>query len=254
MDQEIKEIAYARECAEKLIENFDKYGFLYDEKGKIEIRYSCPVSEILDDGLEGPMMDSEGVSMTLNPFDDENFCMNPRLDMHNIQAFKDLDIQEVSDMTSDMIVNRFLKYDIAQLIAMLRRGYNYTRMKSVSGALTDGILADLIAVAWQKQVLMLLKKYEGVDLTKQYKTVPFDFNYFLSDEFKESCKRQEEERKKKEDDIFNVIHDSYTEEERNNLMSTRLINAVNGRKEENLLPYEDIDSFITIAQIWAGIH
>lgn len=225
-EERMQAVFEALSVIEKLVDSYEKYGFLYDESGEIKMKYWCPYTSFEPDGEEGPLCDSEGHIMTEDPFEDWENQQYEYLAVHNPDVFKNITVQMLFSMDEKELMNKYFKWMLPKLLAMLRRGYHYAGQNPVNASLCDDELSAMLLYTWRRAVVDTLQKYEGVERTVIVKPFRFDADYFKSEEFKAECRRFREERKQKEADLLQVIRASFSDVEWNNLPSVRFMKAV----------------------------
>ena len=166
----------------KLLDEFDRFGHMYDYDGYVKSRYLG----IYEDLRDGKLCDNLGCELTMEPFalynfncdtlenEDEtadyespggdNFAYTHRyLNLHNGNSneFRSMTEQEVSRLTVQDITDKYVNGSILeQLIHMLRRGKNYAGEYPVSEMFGDDYLIEVIAFTWK---LILLGEIRARD-------------------------------------------------------------------------------------------
>lgn len=271
----------------KLLDKYYLYGFLYDEKGRIKMEYHHPYNEPLEDGSDGPLKDSDGCEMMGEKFlideftypDNKYLMLNPYLDVHCNVHFDKFDWKEIESLSNDKIKERFIGDDMKQLIAMLRRGYNYAMPDPVDKSLSDSYLEDMICFVWKMMVISTMnihdvkKKYfvPGNDYYKEdsdegYKwderhhysrikddedyvsVIPakIDFSYIFTDEYREKQKAKQEKIAQEEAEMMRIISISMTQQEHDNDPMNNIIKAINGEPQNAYTVTESEDGSIQL--------
>ena len=157
----------------QLLDNYYRYGFLYDKYGNLKSEFINVGCELQEDGSEGPLEDADGYEMAIEKYlyedyydlPDKYHFLNPYLDVHSNVHFDNQDYTEIKYMHFSKIKNRYIKDSMPQLIAMLRRGHNYAMTLPVDSALSDEYLENTICFIWQMLVLDTLNVH---DVKKKY--------------------------------------------------------------------------------------
>ena len=157
----------------QLLDNYYRFGFLYDDCGNLKPEYINIGCEILEDNSEGPLEDADGYEMAVEKYIVEEYFeqpdkyrfLNPYLDVHSNIHFDDQDWADIKNMHFSKIKQKFIGDSMKKLVAMLRRGHNYAMTLPVESALSDEYLEDTICFVWQMLVLDTLNVH---DVKKKY--------------------------------------------------------------------------------------
>ena len=159
----------------RLINDFDKFGHLYDTDGRLKdlYRHNCyDENGVLVDGfnmqpvtcnpfseynLKCSYNEDDSKDVILPWYVDSGFSQQYRaLNVHNGNSneFRNLKWADVMSMSVQDICNDYLTAEIMdQLIAMLRFGRNYATVEPVSYMISDSYLCEHIALVWKSILL-----------------------------------------------------------------------------------------------------
>lgn len=153
----------------KLLDDYYRFGHLYDQNGKLKERYFY-IYEYED----GYLYDICGKRLDIDPFYelDDYGDDNIYLWVHSNNGFTDLEWNDVLELSAEDILDKYLSGQTKKLVGMLKNGRNYATQKGFGMQYNDRYLAQTIAFIWK---MFAIRQIECRDIKRKFRVKGHDY-------------------------------------------------------------------------------